>query len=154
MSAGTLDWPNLPLFSGLSRNYIDLLARTATEQRFEPRELIFHEGDQADKFYLIVEGNVAVEIFVNERGRVTIQTLRRNEILGWSWLVEPYQWHFDAQAKVSTQAIEFDAELIRNSFERHPEFGYTMMTRFAAIIVRRLEEARLQLVDIHNYVCG
>ena len=148
------DWSKHPLFRGLSRNYIDLLARAATEQRFEPHELIFHERDHADKFYLIVDGNVAVEILVNQRSPVTIQTLRRNEIFGWSWLVEPYQWHFDAQARVSTQAIEFDAKLIRQSFERHPEFGYTMMKRFAPIIVRRLQAARLQLLDLHNYVCG
>ena len=138
----------------MSKSYIDLLARTVTDESFEPRALIFSEGDEADQFFLVKQGKVAIEIFANERGPVTIQTIGAGEILGWSWLVEPYRWHFDAQARVSTQAIVFDAKLIRNTFERHPEFGYTMMTRFAPIIVRRLQEARLQLLDLHNYVCG
>ena len=154
MSTHKFDWPNHPMFAGLSKSYINLLARTATEESFDPRALIFNEGDEADKFFLVTQGKVAVEIFAHERGPVTVQTIGAGEILGWSWLVEPYLWHFDAHARVSTQAIVFDAKLIRNTFERHPEFGYTMMTRFAPIIVRRLQEARFQLLDLHNFVCG
>jgi len=97
MSSNTFDWPNLAVFKGLPQNYLHLLARTETVERYEPRELIFHEGDEADRFFIIVEGTVAIEIFTNERGPVTIQTIGAGEILGWSWLVEPYRWHFDAQ---------------------------------------------------------
>jgi CRP-like cAMP-binding protein len=129
---------------------MDLLARTAQEESFEPRELIFHEGDEADKFYLITEGNVALEIFAHERGPVTIETVGSGEILGWSWLVEPYRWHFDAQATAPTAAMGFDARVVRAGFEAHPNFGYVMMKRFLPIIVRRLQATRLQLLDVYH----
>lgn len=101
--------------------------------------MIFHEGNEADKFYLIVEGKVAIEILANGRGRVTVRAIDAGEVLGWSWLVEPYRWHFDAQATVATKAIVFDANVVRESFSKHPEFGFAMMKGFLPIIVQRLQ---------------
>ena len=68
MSSYTFDWPNHPVFEGLSKSYIDLLARTASDESFKPRELIFHEGDEADKFFLVTQGKVAIEVVAHERG--------------------------------------------------------------------------------------
>ncbi len=150
MSSNTFDWPNLAVFKGLPQNYLHLLARTETVERYEPRELIFHEGDEADRFFIIVEGTVAIEIFTNERGPVTIQTIGAGEILGWSWLVEPYRWHFDAQATAPTELIAFDASVVRGALDEYPDFGFAMMKRFLPIIVRRLQATRLQLLDIYH----
>jgi CRP-like cAMP-binding protein len=144
------NWPTHPLFAGLSDSYIDWMARTASEETFEPRELIFHEGEEANTFYLITEGSVAVEVFAHQRGPVTIQTIGVGEILGWSWLVEPYRWHFDAQATAPTETITFDAKRVRESFERHSDFGYAMMNRFLPIVVQRLQATRLQLLDVYH----
>lgn len=144
------NWQQHPLFVGLSDSNIDLLSRSATEETYESRELIFHEGDEADRFYLIVSGTVAVEIFAHDRGPFTIQTVGAGEVLGWSWLVEPYRWHFDAQATTPTTVISFDARLVRENLERHQDFGFKMMKRFLPIIVERLQAARLQLLDVYH----
>jgi len=150
MAGRSFDWPRHPLFDGLPDSYVELLAQNSTEESFEPRELIFHEGDEADRFYLITEGNVAVEIFAHGRGPVTIQTEGPGEIVGWSWLVEPYRWMFDAQATVPTRAIVFDAKAVRSSFDTHPDLGYELMKRFIPIIVERLQATRLQLLDVYH----
>ena len=150
MSGYKLNWPQHPLFADLSQAHIDMLARAAARESFGPRELIFQEGHEADKFYLITAGNVAVEIFAHDRGPVTIQTVGPGEILGWSWLVEPYRWHFDAQAILPTEAIVFDAVIVRDIFQRHPGLGYTMMKRFLPIVVERLTATRLQLLDVYH----
>ena len=84
MSALETNWPKHPLLENLSKEHISLLARTASEERFEPCESIFHEGHEADKFYLIVEGKVAIEILASERSRVTIRTIDAGGVLGWS----------------------------------------------------------------------
>jgi len=150
MSESRFDWRRHPLFEGLSEKHVQLLARHVAEETFEAREVIFHESGDADRFYLIAEGNVAVEVFANERGLVTIQTVGVGEVLGWSWLVEPYQWHFDAQATVPTRAVVFDAKAVRDSFESHPDLGYTLLKRFIPIISQRLQATRLQLLDVYH----
>jgi len=144
------DWRTHPLFVGLPPSYVSFLDQHARVESFTPRELIFHEGEAADNFYLITEGTVAIEVFANERGPVTIQTAGAGEVLGWSWLVEPFRWHFDAQATAHTKTIVFDAKAIRGSFEKQPEIAYTLMKRFAPIIVERLQATRLQLLDVYH----
>ncbi|NOT01880.1 MAG: cyclic nucleotide-binding domain-containing protein [Phycisphaerales bacterium] len=144
------DWASHPIFEGLAPDCIEIFARTAKVEEFEPRDLIFHEGEEADRFYLVLEGTVVIQIFVNERGPVNIETVGCGEVLGWSWLVEPYRWHFDAQATVPTKLIAFNARRVRESFESRPDFGFALMKRFLPVIVQRLQATRLQLLDVYD----
>jgi hypothetical protein len=59
---------------------------------------IFSEGGKADRFWLVREGQVALQTYVPGRGNVTIETLGSGAVLGWSWLFEPHRWMFDAHA--------------------------------------------------------
>src|SRR5688572_32919984 len=64
-----------PFLKDLDPHQQRLLADCAMEKTFEADELIFREGDPANRFYLILEGKVALESYVKERGRVEIQTI-------------------------------------------------------------------------------
>lgn len=137
-------------FEGLPSRHIDLLVSDATEARFETREIIVREGDTAHEFHLIREGKVAIEIFTPDRGPITIQTLGAGELLGWSWLLQPFRWNFDAQATEPTDVITFNAERIRAACSSNPEFGFELMSRFVPLIVQRLQATRMQLLDVYH----
>ena len=137
-------------FKGLAPNYQALLAGCATNVRFNPNEFIFREGEAADKFYVIRHGKVALDVYIPGRGLETIQTVDEGEVLGWSWLFEPYQWHFDARALDLTRAIAFDGQCLRDKCDTDHELGYDMMKRFAQIIIQRLQATRLQNLDIYG----
>ena len=81
---------------------------------------------------------------------ITVQTIREGEILGWSWLIPPYRWRFDAKAADLTRAIALDGKCLRTKSEEDHDLGYELMKRFAGIIVERLESARLQLLDVYK----
>ena len=53
---------------------------------FKAGETILHEGDSANRFYLILEGQVELESRAVEGETVRIQTLGPGDVLGWSWL--------------------------------------------------------------------
>jgi len=86
-----------PFFDGLDPRYIQLAVGCAANVRFNAGEVVFREGEEANNFYLIREGKVALEVSVPGHGGLTIQTLHDGEILGWSWLIPPYRWRFDAR---------------------------------------------------------
>ncbi len=50
-------------FTGLESNYPNLLTGCASNARFDQGTYIFKEGEEANEFYLIRAGKVAVEIF-------------------------------------------------------------------------------------------
>ena len=51
-----------PFFEELDRRYLPLLVGCASNVRFHAGEFIFHEGEEADRFYLIREGKVSLEV--------------------------------------------------------------------------------------------
>ena len=99
----------VPALQALAPEHRDTVAGCARNQVFEPGERIMREGDPADAFYVIREGQVAPETVVPGRGAVILQTLHDGELLGWSWLVPPYRTAFDARSIATTHMIAFDA---------------------------------------------
>ena len=51
-----------PFTEGFWPEHIARLAAMASEVRFRPGELIFQEGDHSSFFYLLISGNVALEV--------------------------------------------------------------------------------------------
>jgi len=136
------------LFQGLAPQYLKLLAEVAMLKEFAAGEVIFCEGDPANRFYLILDGQVALESAAPEREPVVLQTIGRGDVLGWSWLFPPYYWHFDARATQPTKAIFFYGTWLRDSCERDHDFGYEMIKRMSAIMIDRLQSTRRKLAEI------
>jgi CRP-like cAMP-binding protein len=139
-----------PFFHELDRRYLELLVSCAANVRFEDGQWIFHQGDEANHFYLIRQGKVAVQTHTPERGDITIQTIGEGEVLGWSWLTPPYRWRFDARASGLVRAISLDGKCLRTKCEEDHDLGYELLKRFSQIIAQRLEATRLQLLDIYG----
>ena len=140
-----------PFFEGLDSSYLKTLTGCASNVHFSGGQMIFREGEEANQFFLIREGRVAIEVFVETRGPVIIQTLGPGEILGWSWLVPPYRWRFDARAVDEVRALALDGKCLREKCETDPRLGYELLTRFAQVITRRLEATRIQLLDVYGH---
>ena len=141
---------DVPLFEGLSEEELELIAGCGANVRFREGELLFRDGDEASTFYLLRHGSVALETFVPARGAVTIETLDAGEIVGWSWLFPPYRWHFDARALSLVRATSFDGACLRTKCESDARLGYDLMSRFAQMVIDRLEWTRLRLLDVYG----
>lgn len=152
MTAQTLE-PILaehPFFQGLSAEDIQLLASCASNVAFKAEEIICRESDEANHVYLIRQGKVALEIYVPERGQVVLQTIGAGEIVGWSWLIPPYQWRFDVRAVEPVRAIALDGKCLRGKCDENPRLGYELLKRVAQVFTERLLATRLQLLDVYG----
>jgi CRP-like cAMP-binding protein len=139
-----------PFFQGLESHYVKLVAGCGSNVKFDAGEFLFKEGAEANAFFLIRSGKIAVEAFAAERGSLIIDTLGAGDILGWSWLIPPYHWHFDAKAVELTRAIALDARCLRTKCEEDHDLGYELLKRFSQIIEDRLQATRVQLLDLYS----
>jgi CRP/FNR family cyclic AMP-dependent transcriptional regulator len=139
-----------PFLFGLSDEMMQVLIGCASNVRFAEGEYLIHEGEVANQFYLIRTGRVALEIDVVGKKDLRILTVGPGEVLGWSWLISPYRWHFNGVAVVETRAVALDAECLRNKCEADSAFGYEMLKRLAQVMERRVEATRLQLLDLYG----
>jgi CRP/FNR family transcriptional regulator, cyclic AMP receptor protein len=138
-----------PFFADLDGGFTSLMVSCATNVRFKKGDYIFREGDPADTFYLVREGKVAVEVFAPQHKPIIVATLGEGEILGWSWLLPPYQWKLNAHALENTRAIALDGKCLRTKCEENHDLGYEVLKRFARVIEQRLEATRMQLLDVY-----
>jgi CRP/FNR family transcriptional regulator, cyclic AMP receptor protein len=139
-----------PFFKNLGRDYLELVVGCASNVRFEPGQFIFREGEEANQFYIVRQGKVAIEISPPSADPIILQTISDGEILGWSWMIPPYHWQFDAQAVELTRAITLDGKCLRNKCQEDHALGYELLTRLLPIIGRGLEATRIQLLDVYG----
>ncbi len=139
-----------PFFRGLLPEDVQLLTGCASNVVFKAGDTICREGDPANQFFVVRQGKVALEVHSPERGAVVLQTIGAGEILGWSWLIPPYQWRFDACALELTRAIALDGECLRTKCEANPRLGYELLKRVATVFAERLLATRLQLLDVYG----
>lgn len=139
-----------PFFRDLERGHLALLVGCAANVRFAAGELLFRAGGEANQFYVLREGKVALEISAPGRTPIIVQTFREGEVVGLAWLIPPYHWHFDARAVEPTRAIALDGKCMRAKCEADHDLGYELLKRFAQIIEERLEATRLQLLDVYG----
>jgi CRP/FNR family transcriptional regulator, cyclic AMP receptor protein len=137
-----------PFFSDLAPVYVDVLAKFASETSFYAGQAIYQEGETADCFLLIRHGRVGIQIYAQERGSYTIQTLGPGDVLGWSWLFPPYRRRFDARALDLTRAVALDGRSLREKAEADPRLGYELLKRFSKVVVDRLHAATLQILNL------
>jgi CRP-like cAMP-binding protein len=139
-----------PFFRGLAPDDIQFLTGCAKNARFDAGQVIFREGQDADQFYLVRDGKVALEVFTPGRGAAPILTLDAGDVLGWSWLIPPYKWRFDARAIETTRAFALDGKCLREKCDQDPRLGYELLKRISAIIAERLHATRLQMLDVYG----
>lgn len=138
-----------PFFEGMDPSFIGTIAGCGSNVRFDVGEFICREGEDANYFYAVRSGRVALELN-SEHGDIVIQTLDEDDMLGWSWLIPPYRWAFDARAIEVVRAVRFDCSCLRKKCDDDPRMGYDFMKRFAKVIVNRLEAMRLQILDMYG----
>lgn len=139
-----------PFTKDLNPRYLHLLTACATYERFAIEQSIFQESFEADRFYLLHVGRVALQTFVPGSGVATIQTIGAGEVLGWSWLFPPYRWHFSAVAVEATEAVALGARKLRDEMEENHDFGYAIALRIGQVMLERLQATRMRLLELYD----
>lgn len=137
-------------FKNLDQKTIALIAGCGKNEAYQPGEMIAHEGESADHFYIIREGNVAIQLHTPNKGGITVQTVGPDDIVGWSWLFPPYKWCFDIKAIEKTKLIALDGKCLRDKCENDHDLGFQLMKKFSEIMVGRLLATRMQLLDVYK----
>lgn len=139
-----------PFFDGFDEGTLALLAGCAHNRHLRPGEVLFREGENANAFFVVRSGRVSVQIHRPAGGGVIVDTVEADEVVGWSWLVEPPRWSFDALAVVDTSLVQFDATCLRDKCDQDPAAGYLFMRHVGQVMADRLKSARAQLLDVYG----
>jgi CRP/FNR family cyclic AMP-dependent transcriptional regulator len=139
-----------PFLSGMPAPWLERLSYQSRRAVYHGGSRLFREDGRAEHFWLIRDGRISLEFHVPGRGDVVIDQIGAGSVLGWSWMFPPYRWHFGAVAAEQTLAIEFDGPGVLKLCEQDPALGLDVTRRFSAILIDRLQAARMRLVDLYR----
>ncbi|MEI6985179.1 MAG: cyclic nucleotide-binding domain-containing protein [Rhodospirillaceae bacterium] len=128
---------------------LELVLPCVSLRSYDAGSYIIQDGRPADAFYLLRHGTVAIELAAPPHGRLVLQTLTEGDMLGWSWLVPPFRWSFDARAVSLVRALSLDAKHLRKLCDIKHDFGFSLQQRMIRVMAARLTAARLQMLDLY-----
>jgi CRP/FNR family cyclic AMP-dependent transcriptional regulator len=127
---------------GLGEHHRMRLATGVKPFRAAVGDYLARAGEPAHAFYLIQRGVVAIGTDLSQSDAVPIQTVGPGDVVGWSWLLPPYRWQFDARVTDAVQGLSFDGGWLRELCEQDYALGYHLTRQLLAMVTSRLTASR------------
>ncbi len=134
-----------PLFANLEPAQLERLGLMAERRCFLAGTVILKQHTPVEDFHLILSGQVSLSV-----DGLTVQTLQSGEVLGWSWLIPPYESHLDAITVTDTETVSLDCVALRAAMDEDHDLGYALLRRAIRPMLERLQSCRLQVLDVYH----
>jgi CRP-like cAMP-binding protein len=140
----------IDLLKGISEEEFLQIESISDEVEFAEGDVIFRENTPAENLYLMIEGNVSLEICAPSVGCRRILSVGKGELLGWSPVLENERYTATARALTPVRAVRMNGRQILTLCENDPRLGYHFMQRAALALSKRLSATRLQLLNVYG----
>ena len=134
-----------PYFAGANEESLRQLAMVTEELTFQEGQVLFREGQAAERLNILIRGEVDIQYELNTGEHRTVDTVVAGDVLVWSALVRPYRTTALAIARRTSEVIAVDSRKLRELCESDRDLGFSLMTEIAQTTSHRLEGARVQL---------
>jgi small-conductance mechanosensitive channel/CRP-like cAMP-binding protein len=110
----------IPLFAPLAEEEIERLAKASSTRIYAPDEAIVRRGQEGNSMFVIVRGNVKVQIPENDYQK-TINKLKANDFFGEMSLLTGQPRTATVIAEDETEVIQIKKTALRPLFESNPQ---------------------------------
>jgi len=129
-----------PLLAGMNQRHLALLTDSAMVVEFKKGEVIFREGELADRFFLFEPGTVITKSSAGPA----------DPMLDWVGIFPPHTWNYTAYAAEQTTAVFFYRTLLREYCEKDHSLGYELLKRFSLEIYQRGQAKRNEMLTLRS----
>jgi len=134
-----------PLFAALDDDAAAALIRTMTQARYERGEVLFNEGDEGDRLYVIGEGKIKLGRTSDDGRENLFGILGPGEMFGELSVFDPGPRTTKATAVAESQLVGLGHDELHTFLHERPSVATTLL-RALAQRVRRTNEALADLV--------
>jgi CRP-like cAMP-binding protein len=134
------------VFHYLDEADLKTVEKMATEEVFEPGEIIFRQDKHAEKIYIIEDGLVSILLEMGPTDKRQIQSASNFECFGWAATIPPFRRLCMAKAVERTKVLAFDGMELRNLVDTNSKLCAEIAGGVAYVISQRLKAAFDQLM--------
>ena len=124
------------LFWGMNRDFVKKVMNIAEKRSYRKGDFLFHEGDPAANFYVLIKGQV--KLMVGETSQMVYTVDRAGEAFGWSSLIERDTYSASGECMEETILQKIDSRALLNILGQDPVNGFIFIKRLAGLIGNRL----------------
>lgn len=155
------------IFKGLDQDQLSVVNKGGQEKEYTYGDRLFAEGENADRVWLVIDGQVDLRFDLPGRPTSeenTVFSISTPQTLGWSSFVPPFKYALSAySATKSCKILQINKEYLLECFEKNPRMGLMFMTNVAAIASRHFDQLQESAtvspmakvkITVHMATCG
>lgn len=140
----------IPAMQALSLADREKIAAVATIDDLSAGTTMFEEGDLSEASWLVAKGRVSLGMRRAGRPDVLLLTLGPGDLLGWSALQAGGTRVASARVVEKATLIRLPRRAIEILCETDHDIGYALMRLAFHEVARRLQDTRVQLLDVYG----
>jgi CRP-like cAMP-binding protein len=129
------------LFAGLNPSVLSVVLAAGSRQAFKTGEFIYHRGDPAAFFYILMEGDVRLRL--GDEGSELFVIACAGEVFGWSSVIGRERHTVSAACQRPSMVLKMNTQRLITIFNDDPESGFVFYQQLARALGNRL----LQIYD-------
>jgi CRP-like cAMP-binding protein len=139
----------MDIFEFLKLEELKDIAKLAKIEEFDQGDMIFKEGDRAEKIYMVLEGRVSIEITIYPGKRAPVYTMTKGKFFGYPSLLRIRKFTTAARCLDRVKVVSIVADELENKiFKKDCRRGYLVMKSAAELIAQKLSDTRMQLLSL------
>ena len=136
-------------FWGTSQIFVNEVMKISKKESWEKGYFLFHEGNPANRFYILLKGRVRLSI--GKAGHVVYIVSRAGEAFGWSSLIGYNSYSASAECMELVKLITFDKEKFQKILKEDPANGLLFFQGLATTIGNRLLQTYKMISDTSQF---
>ena len=139
-----------PLFGNLPESTLQLITNSAVPRDYPKRKILFHEGDKADHFYVVLKGMVKLFRCSYDGNETVIHVFKRGEIFGESAMFMGSTFPLSAEVVSPARLLRIESNTIRRVIRKQPDIAIDMLasaSRHHKQIVDQINQLKVHSVN-------
>jgi CRP/FNR family cyclic AMP-dependent transcriptional regulator len=135
-----------PFFARFDPAQLKKIAMITEQEKFPKGSILFHEGQPAKNFYLLLDGSVDLYFQISEPVKeISVGEINPGEAFSISALIEPHILTSTGRTANGCTVLKIIANDLKNLFEDDKILAYHFMNEVAKAALNRLNSTRIQL---------
>ncbi len=146
------DLRRIKILESLSDEMLGQISTVAQLKDFEAGTILFRRNEKLEYFYLVLSGNVALEVESSEGGTMTLAQVLPGNSFGISTFIPGTRSSATAQCLERCRLIILPGKEVLDLFEQDGHLGYTFMLQVMRIFKSRMtQRTRLFLRSLERH---
>jgi CRP-like cAMP-binding protein len=136
---------------GLGEVHLQKLAAIAGPKECHAGVTLFREGDDSTVIFVLLSGEVSLEVSMRDRGPTAVYAAGPGELLGWSPVLGRHAMTATAKVTTPSRLAALEVARLNALIQQDPRFGVAFLRQLALIVSGRLSATRHCLASVRDH---